>query len=35
MNLARRVTAEIVGTAFLVATVIGSGVMANRSLVET
>ncbi len=30
MSLARRVVAEFLGTAFLVATVIGSGVMAER-----
>ena len=30
MPLARRVVAEFLGTAFLVAAVIGSGIMANR-----
>ena len=30
MSLARRATAELIGTAFLVATVIGSGIMATR-----
>ena len=30
MTLARRATAELIGTAFLVATVIGSGIMATR-----
>ena len=30
MNLARRATAEIIGTAFLVATVIGSGIMGEQ-----
>jgi glycerol uptake facilitator-like aquaporin len=30
MSLARRVVAEFLGTAFLVATVIGSGIMADR-----
>jgi glycerol uptake facilitator-like aquaporin len=30
MSLARRIVAEFLGTAFLVATVIGSGAMADR-----
>lgn len=30
MNLARRVTAEAIGTAFLLATVVGSGIMGER-----
>ena len=30
MTLARRLVAEFVGTAFLVATIIGSGIMADR-----